>query len=154
MKPGFHGILSLATVFAVILISLIYLLTISVKLGCIYIVIILAANPVLLYSYCARCQCREDACSHFFPGKIAGWLPARKRGPYTFGDYLGTALALVGLLGFPQIWLWQNKALFVIFWVLLTASLLEILFLVCPECKNDNCPNCKFTSPEKPAGKC
>jgi hypothetical protein len=137
----FHGVISLLLIFAAVAISLIYLLTVSVGLGLVYLVIILVSNPIVLYSYCAKCLCREDACSHVLPAKLTRWLPARKQGPYSFGDYFWTAFGLVALLGFPQVWLWQNKALFVLFWIAIVTSLLEIFFLVCPKCKNENCPN-------------
>jgi hypothetical protein len=45
---------------------------------------------------------------------------------------------------FPQIWLWQTKALFVAYWILLLIGFAEILFFVCRACNNENCPMCQF----------
>ena len=88
------------------------------------------------------CLCRDDACSHVIPGKLACLLPPRTPGPYSFMDYFGTAISLIALFGFPQVWLWQNLAMFALFWGLLIIGLVEILFFVCRNCSNTNCPNC------------
>ena len=108
--------------------------------GLVYLGIIVLANPLVLYSYCAKCICRKDACSHVFPGKLTSLLPARKQGSYAFMDYLGTALPLVALFGFPQCWLWKSKAVFIAYWILILLGLIEIFFLVCRDCRNENCP--------------
>lgn len=145
MDSKFHGVFSLVLIFTTVVIALIYMLSVSAGLGLVYLVIILTSNPIVLYTYCAKCVCREDACSHVFPGKLTRLLPARKQGSYSLGDYVWTGVSLVALLGFPQVWLWQNKTLFVVFWIILLVGLAEILFLVCPRCQNENCPNCKIT---------
>jgi hypothetical protein len=119
MKGRFHGVFSLILIFAAVIVALIYMLNLSGRLGLAYLAIILIANPIVLYSYCAKCLCREDACSHVFPGKLTRLLPGRQQKPYTFGDYFWTGISLVALLGFPQIWLWQSKSLFIAFWILL-----------------------------------
>ena len=148
MKGKFHGVVSLLLIFAAVIIALIYMLTLAGNLGLVYLAIIIVANPIVLYSYCAKCLCREEACSHVVPGMLTRFLPTRKQGPYTWGDYVWTGVPLIVLLGFPQVWLWQNKTLFVVFWILLVVGLIEILFLVCPRCQNENCPNCKLTEPQ------
>jgi hypothetical protein len=145
MVQKYHGVFSLVLIFAAVGIAFIYMLSFSVKMGLAYLVTFLIANPIVLYSYCAKCLCRENACSHVFPGKLTRLLPARKQSPYTVGDYFWTGISLIALLGFPQVWLWQNKTLFVVFWLLLIVGLVEIFFLVCPRCQNENCPNCKLT---------
>jgi hypothetical protein len=123
MKGKFHGVASLFLIFAAVIIALIYMPTLAINLG-------------------SKCLCREEACSHVFPGMLTRLLPTRKQGPYTIGDYFWTGVSLIALLGFPQVWLWQHKTLFVVFWILLIVGLIEILFLVCPRCQNENCPNC------------
>ena len=140
MKDKFHGVFSLILIFAAVGLALVYMLNLSAVLGAAYLAIIIVAVPVVLYSYCAKCSCREGACSHVLPGRLIRLLPARRPGPYSLPDYLATALALIALLGFPQIWLWHNKIVFVVFWVILLAALAEILFLVCRTCNNQNCP--------------
>ena len=140
MRGRFHGLLSLTLVFVSVGIALIYLLKLSVALGVVYFAFIIIAMPVVLYSYCAKCTCRNDTCSHVFPGRLTRLLPARKPGPYSLMDYLGTALSLLALFGFPQLWLWRTKTVFIVFWIILTAALVEILFLVCRTCNNQSCP--------------
>ena len=144
MKGKFHGVVSLLLIFAAVIVALIYMLSLAINLGLVYLAIIVTANPIDLYASCAKCLCREDACSHVLPGKLTRLLPARKQGPYTNGDYFWTGVSLIALLGFPQVWLWQNKTLFFVFWILLVVGLIEILFLVCPRCRNENCPNCNL----------
>lgn len=144
MNNKFHGVLSLLLILASVFIAIVYMLSKSTNWGLVYLGIVVLANPMVLYSYCAKCRCREDACSHVIPGRLTRLLPTRKAGPYSFMDYLGTALPLVALFGFPQVWLWQNKALFIAYWSLLLTGLIEIWFRVCRTCSNTNCPNCKL----------
>ena len=138
----FHGIFSLLLILAAVVIAIVYLLGNFRGWGLVYLGIIALSNPLILYSYCAKCLCREDACGHVIPGKLTRLLPVRRPGPYSFWDYFVTALSLAALLGFPQIWLWRSKGLFILFWILVTVGLVEILFFVCRTCRNTSCPNC------------
>lgn len=140
MAGKFHGVFSLILILISIVIALIYLLRNSTGWGLVYLCIIVIVNPIVLYSYCAKCLCRDDACSHVIPGKLTRLLPARKPGPYSQMDYYSTALSLTVLFGFPQAWLWQNLAILIAFWMLLIVGLVEILLFVCRTCSNDNCP--------------
>ena len=140
MGSKFHGVFSLILILAAVVMALIHVLGVSLGWGLVYLGIIIVANPIILYSYCAKCLCREHACSHVFPGKLTSLLPARKQGPYSFVDYLGTALPLIALFGFPQFWLWQRKSAFIAYWILILLGLIEILLLVCRHCENENCP--------------
>jgi hypothetical protein len=142
MTDKFHGVFSLLLILAAVVIALVYMLDVSAGWGFCYIAVIVIANPIVLSSYCAKCLCREDGCSHVIPGKLTRLLPARKPGPYSFWDYLATAISLAVLVGFPQFWLWRSKAVLVLFWILVTIGLVEILFCVCRSCRNANCPNC------------
>jgi hypothetical protein len=144
MVRKFHGVFSLLLILAAVVIGAGYLLGNFTGWGLVYLGIIALANPLVLYSYCAKCLCREDACSHVIPGKLTRLLPTRRQAPYTFWDYFATALALAVLLGFPQIWLWRSTGLWVLFWILTTVGLVEILFFVCRTCRNANCPICSI----------
>ena len=140
MKQRFHGVFSLVLISIAVIIALINMQRHSVNLGLAYLLIILFSTPIVLFSYCAKCTCRDGACGHVFPGMLTRLLPERKQGPYTKGDYFWTAISLIALLGFPQFWLWQSKTLFVVYWMLLLLGLTEILFMVCRACNNQNCP--------------
>ena len=145
MRGNFHGVFSLILILASVVIALFYMLSLTLGWGLSYLGIIIIANPVVLYAYCAKCLCRDDACSHVFPGKLTRLLPPRKQGPYTVADYFWTALSLMALFGFPIPWLWQSKVLFFGYWLLLLTGLAEILFFVCPTCRNENCPMCSLS---------
>jgi hypothetical protein len=149
MGSRFHGVLSLLFVFTAVMMVLIYLLSLSVGLGLVYLAIIIIANPLVIYAYCGKCLCREHACSHVFPGKLTRFLPPRKQGSYTIADYAWTGIAFVALLGFPQAWLWHSSILFAVFWLLLIVGLIEILFRVCPRCQNKHCPSGKIAQFKK-----
>lgn len=140
MKRTFHGVFSLVLILAAVVTALIYILRVSTAWGLVYVGVIVLAHPMVLYAYCAKCACREVDCSHVFPGKLAGLLPPRAPGPYTGVDYLGTALSLIALLGFPQFWIWRSKAVFIAYWILILLGSVEIVFLVCRDCRNENCP--------------
>ena len=151
MRGNFHGVFSLILILASAVIALSYLLTVSPGWGLMYLGIIILANPTVLYFYCAKCLCRNDACSHVYPGKLTHLLPERKQGPYTFMDYLWTSLSLIALFGFPLIWLWRSTVLYFGYWLLLLLGLAEILFFVCRTCRNENCPMCSTSKQQTPA---
>ena len=140
MNQRFHGVLSLVFISVAVIIALIYMQSHSNGLGLFYLLIILFSVPMVLFSYCAKCTCKDKACSHVLPGMLTRLLSQRKQGPYTKGDYFWTGVSLTALLGFPQFWLWQSKLLFVVYWILLLIGLLEILLLVCRVCSDQNCP--------------
>lgn len=145
MRSNFHGIVSLTLILASVVMALFYLLSEYPGWGLVYLGVIIIANPIVLYSYCAKCLCRDNACSHFFPGKLTRWLPPRKQGAYTGTDYIWTSLSLTALFGFPIPWLLYNKALFFGYVLLILVGLAEILFLVCRTCRNSNCPICSIS---------
>ncbi len=145
MRNNFHGVFSLILILASVVIALSYMLIVSLGWGLAFLGIIILANPIVLYAYCAKCLCRDDACSHVFPGKLTRLLPSRKQGPYMLMDYFWTALSLMALFGFPLPWLWRSKVLFFGYWLLLLIGLAEILFFVCRSCRNANCPMCSIS---------
>ena len=138
-----HGIVSLILFNTAVLAALVYLFFISTIAGLIYLVLISVAVPSVLFAYCAKCEARDQYCSHVIPGKTTRWLPSRKQGPYTVVDILSTAVSLAAIIIFPQFWLWQNKTLFLFFWALAIMATIEILLRVCPDCRNHNCVMCK-----------
>ena len=145
MRSNFHGVFSLILIFASVLIALAYMLNVSLGWGLIYLGLIILGNPIVLYAYCAKCLCRDDKCSHVFPGKLTRLIPPRKQGPYTLMDYFWTALSLIALFGFPIPWLWHSNVLFFGYWLLLLIGLAEILFFVCHTCRNENCRMCSLS---------
>ena len=145
MKSNFHGVFSLILMLASVVMALSYMLVQSLGWGLAYLGVIMIATPIVLYAFCAKCLCRQDSCSHVFPGRLTRLLPARKQGPYTIVDYFWTALGLMVLLAFPIPWLWQNKLLFFGYGLLLIIGLAEIVFLVCPTCSNANCLMCSMS---------
>ena len=151
MKDNFHGVFSWLLILASIVIALFYMLNESAGWGIIYLGIIILANPTVLYVYCAKCLCKDDACSHVYPGKLTRLLPERKQGPYTFMDYLWTALSLIAVFGFPLIWLWRSTVFYFGYWLLLLLGLAEILFFVCRTCRNKNCLMCSTSEQQTPA---
>ena len=112
----------------------------SVSLGILYVVIIFLSLLTVAYSMCSKCACRFDACTHLWLGKLARLLPQRKPGSYTFWDGVGSMVYLAGLQLPPQYWLWQDKALFALFWVLSLAVFLIGPLYACRTCKNEYCP--------------
>jgi hypothetical protein len=134
-----HGIVSLTWFTIAVLAALACLLSISTPAGLIYLILVGLASLAVLYAYCAKCSVREHCCSHAFPGKAASWLPPRAQGPYSLADICGTGGALASIVIFPQYWLWQNRAVLVLFWGLIIIAVAEIRWWVCPGCRNQNC---------------
>ena len=145
MKSNFHGVFSFILILSSVVLALSYMSIQSLVWGLAYLVVIMIATPVVLYAFCAKCLCRQDSCSHVFPGRLTRLLPDRKQGPYSIADYFWTALGLMVLIVFPIPWLWQSKIIFFVYGSLLIIGLAEILFLVCRTCSNVNCPLCSMS---------
>ncbi|MDY6903651.1 MAG: hypothetical protein SWH61_03100 [Thermodesulfobacteriota bacterium] len=142
MKKRFHGIFSIVLLIATIAVGLYQVWIHSMAMGGLYILIILLAWPVMIYSYCAKCECRENGCRHVFVGGMTRLLPARQNTPYSAMDYLGLTVCLAAILGFPQYWLWQSPLMWIIFSVLPLLAGIEIWLFVCKGCGNTKCPIC------------
>jgi hypothetical protein len=112
----------------------------SILLGIAYIVLILLSFLCVAYSWCAKCPCRTHACTHIWLGKLATLLPFREPGRWTRWEYAGTLFYLLGLHALPQYWLWQNKVLFALFWILALATFLIGPLHACKICANEYCP--------------
>lgn len=142
MKREIHGVISLFLVFAAVVIGLISVFRGSTPMAVAYLVIIFLSTIGIIYSFCSKCSCRSEGCGHVLPGKIAGMLPPREEGAYTFPDIGGVVISLILLFAFPQHWLWGTPILMIIFWVFIIIGLIEIRIYVCPMCSNENCPMC------------
>ena len=140
MNNKFHGVFSLILIFFSIVIGLLFILNKSLPMGLLYIVIIFVSPVIIVYSFCSKCICRLDSCGHIFPGKLSKLLPSRKQNDYTMLDILGAAVLLIVLIIFPQVWLWENKIVLIIFWLFLFIALVEIMLFVCRNCNNEKCP--------------
>jgi hypothetical protein len=64
----------------------------------------------------------------------------RQEGPYIKAEVAVIVVALLWLLGLPQIWLWRTPVWLVMFWALNAVAVLEIRTAVCPACENVECP--------------
>ena len=138
-----HGLCSIIIVAAAVLAALLVIYQRSTGAAVIYLVLVAIASLAILYAYCAKCEARDQRCSHVFPGKLTRWLPQRKAGPYRSMDMLVTGGALAAVFIFPQYWLWHNKVALAVFWGFTIVALLEILLHVCPHCQNRNCMLCQ-----------
>jgi len=141
MKGQLHGMISLVLILLSIIVALSALISESVTLGVGYLVIALVSPLIILYAFCAKCLCRE-ACRHVLPGRLTRFFPKRPQTDYTRSDIFWTVVPLMALFIFPQFWIWKNKALFFLFWILCLAGVLEIFLLVCRGCRNTRCPIC------------
>jgi hypothetical protein len=142
MNREFHGVMSLLLVFAAVIIGVAAVFKASPPMGLLNILIILVSLPIIIYSFCSKCACRLDSCGHVLPGKLTRFLPAREPGPYTPRDIAGLLIPFVIIIGFPQWWLWGEKVLSAVFWILILAGIVEIRLAVCPACTNRECPFC------------
>ena len=140
MATYFHGVLSLCLILGAVGVGLTGVFGPSPLPPWIYGVGCMVGAVITLFSYCAKCACKEEGCRHVFPGKLAAMLPARTPGKYFLWDYAGVLLPLGFILGFPQFWLWRTPFLWAIFWILVVLALGEIILFVCKGCGNTHCP--------------
>ena len=122
--------------------GLVTVLDASTAAAAVYVVIIILAPPVMVYSFCTKCECREHSCAHVLPGMLAARMPERSGNTYTVQDVAGVAIPALLLFLFPQYWLAQRPMMLLLFWVLACAGLFEIRLFVCKKCGNTICPFC------------
>jgi len=134
-----HGLVSLALLLGGLVVGLVAAFLRSAAAGAVCAATTAVALVTVVYAYCGKCACRDHACGHVVPGRVAALLPARRSRRYTRGDHLAVAVSFVALIGVPQLSLWRIPALGVSFCVLVVAAVVEIRRFVCPGCENDLC---------------
>jgi hypothetical protein len=138
MSRQFYGVGSLALVGVATVLAAIAMFSASVVLGVIYLVICVAASNAVIRAFCAKCACKAH-CGHVFPGRLAQRV-ARPAAPYTAAEWTTLGVAMLALMGLPQLWLWQMPGLFVTYWVLTGIAVIEIRQVMCRGCANTFCP--------------
>ena len=139
LSARFHGVVSIGLVGVAVALAAVVMFQVSVALGVVYLMGCAVAPLGIVYAYCAKCPCRSH-CAHVVFGKLAVALTDRQPGPYSRGEVAVVAVALLWLLGLPQIWLWRSLGVFAVFWVLNGVAVLQIRLAVCRSCENVFCP--------------
>lgn len=75
MNAKFHGITSLLLESLAILVGFAAIWQSQTSAAVFYIVLILVSVPIILYSYCSKCEIRLTGCRHVIPGQITRLLP-------------------------------------------------------------------------------
>jgi hypothetical protein len=134
-----HGATSIILFFVALGIPLYFVFADSLGYGLIYVALILLGTVGIVYSFCCKC-CSKHACSHIILGWLARHFVTRPVGKYTASDVILMAASFAVMVGFPQVWLWQNTGFAILFWVLIVIVVWEIATSVCPKCQNTLCP--------------
>ena len=108
-----------------------------------YAALLVFVPLVVTYSYCAKCPCARVGCGHVVPEWIASRFFHRTQGPYTPLDYIGAVAPFAVIVAVPQAALWRHTGLFVAYWALMAAAMVEIAAFVCPSCDNTYCILCR-----------
>jgi len=137
-QARFHGVVSIGLVAMATGVAALALFRTAWALGAVYLAICVAALGSIIYAYCAKCLCKAH-CAHVFPGKLAMAF-RRQPGPYTRAELLVLVLALLALIGLPQVWLWQYTGLLAVYWALNAVAVVQIRAVVCRACENVHCP--------------
>ena len=139
MSARVHGVVSIGLVAIAIIIGAAAVFQVSWALFALYLVGCAVAPVGIVYAFCAKCPCQRR-CAHVVFGKLAAAFTNRQPGPYTRTEVIVVVVALLWLLGFPQLWLWRTPVWLVVFWVLNAIAVFEIRATVCPACENVHCP--------------
>lgn len=139
MSVRLHGLTSIGLTAGAILLAAVAAFQTWWVLGFVYLAASGLALAGILYAYCAKCPCQTN-CGHVLPGWVAGAFMKRQQGPYTTVELAVVVVALLLLLGMPQVWLWRYPGLFIAFWVLSAIAVILIRGFVCRACDNVYCP--------------
>ncbi len=137
-KAQTHGVLSLGLFGICVILGAAAMFAQTWLLGVTYLSSCVLAVFSIVYGFCAKCAC-QDECGHVLPGKLAR-LFRREPSPYSALEIATLLLAGLILFGVPQLWLWKQPALFVIFWVMAIIAGIDIRRCVCTACTNRFCP--------------
>lgn len=135
----FHGIVSILLIFAAFVIGGYAIFLESVLYGYIYAGLVIASMPALIYSYCAKCPCRDGKCAHVFPGLITKLLPKRESAPYSTIDYVGLVVPLITIIAFAMPFLIEQTTFLFLYLILFIIGITEIYFFICTRCDNEFC---------------
>jgi hypothetical protein len=145
-KTSTYGILGLLLVALAIITGFVAIIIESVEYALIYLAVIVICVLGVLYSYCAKCKCKDMACGHIYPGKIVKYLSKREQTNYTNIDKAIFVVCMFLVFFFPQPWLIRNFLLLTVFWILVITRAIILVKKTCQVCMNDICPlNPKFS---------
>ncbi len=141
MKKKLISLLTLFLILAVVAIGF-TAITIESKINSIYYLVISGAGLLMiLISYCSKCPVRLTDCKHLIIGSLTLLLPKRQTGPYSFFDFFITTIGCLGIILYPQFWLFKNMPLLFAFWFGSILFIIVVTLFQCKICGNSNCPN-------------
>jgi hypothetical protein len=132
------GVVGLALVLAAMVMGAGVIFSASLLAGGIYVLIFIVGWGVVIYAFCAKCPCKRN-CGHILPG-LAARLFKRRPAAYSKMELAAVVVSLLGMVAFPQYWLWQYPVLLVVFWVLAAIAGVLSPSIVCKGCNNTFCP--------------
>jgi hypothetical protein len=117
----------------------------------IYILVVTAGYVLNVYYYCRKCpHITDDSCRFVVFSKIARLFPDNMIGkPYSTVDVVIIWLPRLFMFFFPRAWLFRQKILFIVFWVLILVALYLWVTRVCRTCRNEKCPFRKMSEFQK-----
>jgi hypothetical protein len=135
-----HGMLSLVLLGASAVLAFFFIGRSSILLAILYGCVLGLSGIAILYSFCAKCMCRDTTCGHVIPGLLTHYLPRRVSGRYSRADLAGIILPVIVSLAYPQYWLIGNLWGWSAFWIVTIGALVEIRLYVCSGCTHRYCP--------------
>ncbi len=143
----FHRRLSLLLMVFIAALGLYAVVTSSLLSAVLYLSVCLICLAAILYFFCSKCPCRAAGYTHFLFGPAAEKIFSRKQSPYSHTDLLLTGAGFLGIIAFPQYWLFSEHTLLAIYWVCVALTFWEIKAYVCKVCGNELCPAHKKNVP-------
>jgi hypothetical protein len=131
MMVRFHSYVFSITLFAYLFLGLYAILIQSIIAALLYFSFIVFFAFFIAYFCCTKCQSTYVSCLHKFPGILARLFRMRTKKRFTKSElyiiYITTSIIIL----IPQIWLWEIKIVFVLFWICVLFNVFEnrILFL-------------------------
>lgn len=112
----------------------------SIQFALLYLAVAVAGIAFVLFSFCSKCPCRDNACRHIVFGPVAGKLFKRPEEPYSFPDIVLTTIGIAFIAMYPQFRLVKMPLLMIAFLVASIVLVVEIITNICKTCDNIFCP--------------
>ena len=124
-----HTYIFLITFIIIIILGIYIVFLNSIITGIIYSIFIILSSFFLAYTGCTQCVFNKKSCRHIIPGILTRILPKKERIKYTKKNTIAVYITFLILIMIPQIHLWNNKELFVLYWIFVIINIIENIII-------------------------
>jgi len=131
MMVRFHSYVFSLTLFSYLFLGFYAVLIQSTFAALFYFFFIVFCSFFIAYFCCTKCQSTYVSCLHKFPGVLTHFFRMKTNKRFRKFELYIIYITTIIVIMIPQLWLWNVKIIFLLFWILVFVDVFEnrILFL-------------------------